>query len=151
MKAHLDIREVNGYSVRYTDVYPADALRPPIRCMLYIGLPDNSQFVGPQRPQALAEHIWRSKGPSGENKEYLFMLGRALRDLDRDSGDRHVEDLVRRVAGMEEVEGRREGRGMGGEGGETDVVEARFVEAIDTELTRVGITDEQEEVEKVHR
>lgn len=36
--------------------------------MVYIGLPDNPQFLGPQDPQALAEHVVRSRGPSGENK-----------------------------------------------------------------------------------
>lgn len=143
VKAYLDIREINGYSVRYTDFHPADPSLRPIRCLVYIGLPSNDQFVGPQDPQKLAEHIRKSRGPSGENKEYLFMLERALQDLDKGSGDRHVEDLAARVKVIEEKHMRQieNGVGAGGEG--------RAAEAIDLELSKVGSTDEQEEVEKL--
>jgi cation transport protein ChaC len=76
----------------------------PIRCLVYIGLPENPQFLGPQDPEALARRIVGSKGPSGENREYLYNLGEALRGLGRESGDRHVEDLVRRCRAIEEGE-----------------------------------------------
>ncbi len=144
VKAYLDIREINGYSIRYTDIHPADPSVAPITCMVYIGLPNNSQFVGPQDPQTLAEHIWKSQGPSGENKEYLFMLERALRDLDQVSGDKHVEDLARRVRRIEQAQANRSGTEMVDDGGEV-----KAAQAFDTELTRIGTTDEQEEVEKV--
>ena len=143
VKAYLDIREINGYSIRYTDIHPADPALPPIRCMVYIGLPSNDQFTGPQDPQKLAEHICRSRGPSGENKEYLFMLERSLQDLDPGSGDKHVEDLAARVKAIEEKHAHQMGNGVGGAGGE-----ARAAEAVNLELTKVGSTDEQEEVEK---
>ena len=57
--------------------------------------------MGVQDPQALAEHIARSKGPSGENVEYLFMLERALGELGEGSGDEHVKDLADRVREIE--------------------------------------------------
>ena len=63
---------------------------------MYIGLPDNPQFMGPQNPQALAEHIVRSRGPSGKNVDYLYELETALNGLSQDSGDEHVTDLARR-------------------------------------------------------
>lgn len=74
----------------------------PIKCLVYIGLPENPQFVGPQDPQKLAEHIVRSRGPSGENTEYVYMLEEALEQLRKDTGtegeiDEHVVDLARRV------------------------------------------------------
>lgn len=76
----------------------------PINCLVYIGLPTNPQFLGPQDPQALAEHIVRSRGPSGENKEYVYMLDQALEQLRVDAGldadfevDEHVADVARRV------------------------------------------------------
>ena len=68
---------------------------------MYIGLPNNPQFTGVQDPQALSEHIFRSKGPSGQNKEYLFMLEKALHDLGSGSGDKHVEDLADRVRNLQ--------------------------------------------------
>ena len=53
--------------------------------------------MGPQEPQQLAEHIASSRGPSGENDEYLFMLEKALTSLGPESGDAHVQDLAERV------------------------------------------------------
>ena len=94
---YLDIREINGYSIQYTQFHPEDSSIPPIRCLVYIGLPDNPQFLGPQEPQALAEHIVGSVGPSGENREYLFMLEKALVELGKESGDNHIQDLATRV------------------------------------------------------
>ena len=101
VKAYLDIREINGYSIQHTDFHPADPPLLPIKCTVYIGLPNNPQFMGAQDPQALAEHISRSTGPSGENKEYLFMLEQALENLSDRSGDGHIKDLARRVRAIE--------------------------------------------------
>lgn len=128
MKEYLDIREINGYSIQYTPfnsqtpdpkqqdmsatfqtITPApDAeltnIPHPIKCLVYIGLPDNPQFLGPQDPQALAEKIVQSRGPSGENRDYLYQLEEALRNLSEESADEHVFDLARRCR---EVEARR--------------------------------------------
>ena len=65
VKDYLDIREINGYTIHYTPFHPAADGAPPIRTLVYIGTPENPQFTGPQDPQALAEHIYRSEGPSG--------------------------------------------------------------------------------------
>jgi hypothetical protein len=46
------------------------------------------------------------KGPSGENKEYLYNLEKALLGLSRESGDAHVSDLVGRCRALEREEGR---------------------------------------------
>lgn len=72
-----------------------------IKCLCYIGLPDNPQFLGPQDPQALAEHIMISRGPSGENKDYLYQLEEALDGLSKESGDEHISDLARRCREIE--------------------------------------------------
>ena len=97
MQEYLDIREINGYSIQYTPFWPSDRDLPSIKCLVYIGLPDNPQFMGPQDPQALAMHINHSRGPSGENAEYLLMLEQALKGLGKESGDEHVQDLADRV------------------------------------------------------
>jgi glutathione-specific gamma-glutamylcyclotransferase len=103
VQEYLDIREINGYSIHYTAFYPAalSSCKGPIHTMVYIGTPDNPQFVGPQDPQELAEHIWRSRGPSGENKEYLLELADSLEGLSPESGDDHVRDLAARVRAIE--------------------------------------------------
>ena len=81
---------------------------------MYVGLPDNPQFVGLQDPESLAAHILRSSGPSGLNKEYLYELEKALMELrgsdyegPDESRDEHVSDLVercRRLEAIKEVE-----------------------------------------------
>ena len=97
MKEYLDIREINGYSIQRTPFHAGDESREPFSCLVYIGLPDNPQFLGVQDPQALAQHILRSRGPSGANSEYLLMLEDALDNLDEASGDGHVKDLANRI------------------------------------------------------
>ncbi|KAK3299058.1 ChaC-like protein-domain-containing protein [Chaetomium fimeti] len=123
VKEYLDIREINGYTIHYTPFHPAATAAPtnpaqhphdhhhhhhpgPIRTLVYIGTPDNDQFVGPQDPQQLAEHIYRSTGPSGPNRDYLWGLEAALDELSPESGDEHVTDLsnrLRAVAAREEA------------------------------------------------
>ncbi|PSR97502.1 ChaC-like protein-domain-containing protein [Coniella lustricola] len=127
VKEYLDIREINGYSIHYTAFQPASIASPPrpsgyststcssppscasigaiaahegqhpIRTLVYIGTPDNDQFTGPQDIQTLAEHIYRSEGPSGLNRDYLLHLDTALRSLSPESGDEHITDLSNRV------------------------------------------------------
>ncbi|KAF2682755.1 ChaC-domain-containing protein [Lentithecium fluviatile CBS 122367] len=121
--------------------------QPPIRCLVYIGLPENPQFLGPQDPDALARHILKSRGPSGENREYLFFLEKALLELSRESGDKHVSDLVRRCKEIEREEAKdEEGEEVQEGGDDGDGVEAD--EAAGALLRKVGSTEEHEEVEK---
>lgn len=124
---------MNGYSVQYTQFYAAanattedSSTRPSadfteisptkqnpefIKCLVYVGLPENPQYVGPQDLDDLAAHILRSSGPSGPNKEYLYALEEALKgliangangvDLDEDR-DEHIFDLARKCRQLEE-------------------------------------------------
>lgn len=87
----------------------------------------------------LASHILKSKGPSGENKEYLYLLEKSLLELSKDSGDAHVSDLVMRAKSIEA--GAKEDIEE-----ETEDDERR--EAHGEPLHKVGSTEEQEEVEK---
>ena len=100
VKDYLDIREINGYTIHYTPFHPADG-SATIKTLVYIGTPDNDQFTGPQDPQALAEHIYRSEGPSGLNRDYLLGLEKALDELSPESGDAHITDLSNRVREIE--------------------------------------------------
>lgn len=117
MKAYLDIREINGYSIQYTAFHPAtktdhgaetiDRVPEPIHCLVYIGLPTNPQYLGPQEPHALAEKIVRSRGPSGENREYLYQLEEALNGMGEVMVDEHVTDLARRCREIEKCDHER--------------------------------------------
>lgn len=132
VKDYLDIREINGYTIHYTPFHPADG-SASIRCLVYIGTPDNEQFVGPQDPQQLAEHIFKSQGPSGLNKDYLLHLETALNDLSPESGDAHITDLADRVRKLEQ----------------TGKIQSPTPDAAaDHHLKKVHSTDEQEETEK---
>ncbi|WYZ42914.1 hypothetical protein EsH8_VI_000613 [Colletotrichum jinshuiense] len=110
VKDYLDIREINGYTIHYAPFYPADGSEP-IRTLVYIGTPDNDQFVGPQDPQALAAHIHKSRGPSGPNIDYLLGLEKALNELSPESGDVHVTDLSDRVRAVIAAEHKASGAG----------------------------------------
>jgi glutathione-specific gamma-glutamylcyclotransferase len=135
VKEYLDIREINGYTIHHTPFHPSSPSGGPrIRTLVYIGTPDNDQFVGPQDPQALAEHISRSAGPSGPNPDYLFGLEAALAALGPESGDEHVTDLADRL------------RAIMAEGG--GVVVGSQQQQQCHGFQRAGSVDEQEETEK---
>lgn len=133
VREYLDIREINGYTIHYTPFSPSDGSET-IKTLVYIGTPDNDQFMGPQDPQKLAEHIYKSVGPSGPNIDYLLSLEVALDSLSSESGDEHIKDLANRVRMIEQ-------RVVGDNSHATE-------QAIDHELKKIGSTDEQEELEK---
>lgn len=118
VKKYLDIREINGYSIQYTTFFPCNTAstadrgftsrtgrsldlpanektQPILDCLVYIGLPNNPQFLGLQDPRDVAKVIATRQGPSGRNDEYLFMLKSALEELGVQ--DDHVDDLVKQV------------------------------------------------------
>ncbi|KAK2737531.1 hypothetical protein FQN55_001034 [Onygenales sp. PD_40] len=134
--AYLDDREIDGYSVHFTPFHPSSSIptttpttttakQPPITCLVYIGLPTNAQFLrdpADRDPAAVAAVISKSRGLSGENREYLYLLERVLEDEGFGVGglglgvgngaDKHVADLARRVREIEAVEGKGDGIGM---------------------------------------
>ncbi|KAK7741430.1 hypothetical protein SLS63_000984 [Diaporthe eres] len=153
VKEYLDIREINGYTIHYTPFSPASDPEKPIRTLVYIGTPDNDQFVGPQDTQALAEHIYRSEGPSGLNRDYLLGLDKALQELSPESGDEHVTDLSERVRAIISREEERGGGRKGGVGAPaTKNVVSQGSDAAAGALhdsKKVGNVDQNEETEKV--
>ena len=126
---YLDMREINGYSIHYTDFYPflsssSSSFSPALarvipHTLLYIGLPSNPSFLGPQSPHHVADVIRRSEGISGTNAEYLFRLEESLAELGPGAVDLHVSGLVERVKGRG-FGGEGEGEGDGEGGGEGD-------------------------------
>ena len=83
---YLDHREKNGYLRHVVDIhFSADE---SVSGVIYIADEDNAAYLGPATEQAIAEHIAASSGPSGPNREYVYRLADALRELD--FTDRHV-------------------------------------------------------------
>ncbi|KAK4938626.1 hypothetical protein LTR10_020977 [Elasticomyces elasticus] len=129
VQEYLDIREINGYSIQYTPFHPADPALPDLNCLVYIGMPDNPQFLGALEPQNVANTINASIGPSGENREYLLHLEKALEDLSPNSHDEHISDLARRVRAL--------------------TPPSRHSQHLaKPDLRKVSSTEEQEEIEK---
>lgn len=131
VQEYLDIREINGYSIQYTPFHPADRSDPDINCLVYIGMPDNPQFLGALNPADVASKINDSVGPSGENREYLLQLEESLQNLSPDASDEHVSDLARRLKKLP-----------------PRIKDLAAIEVTESHLHRVGSTEEQEEIEK---
>ncbi|KAJ7477334.1 ChaC-like protein [Mycena latifolia] len=101
VRAYLDYREKDGYTMETIPIYGfvdgAETVIIP-NAICYVGRKDNPSFIGSEPLSALAHRIWVSEGPSGLNKEYLYKLAEAVRQLSPDSYDSHLfalEGMVR--------------------------------------------------------
>lgn len=88
---HLDHREKNGYLRFNTPLHFEGGTE--VDGLVYIATNTNVAFLGPASEADIAEHIAKSKGPSGSNDEYLFLLAQALRELN--AHDQHVFTIER--------------------------------------------------------
>ncbi|KAJ6460081.1 ChaC-like protein [Mycena vitilis] len=101
VRAYLDHREKDGYTMETMPIYGVvDGTETVIisNAYCYVGRKDNPSFIGSEPLPALARRIWVSVGPSGPNKEYLYNLADAVRELSPASYDKHLfalEDLVK--------------------------------------------------------
>ncbi|GAC93559.1 hypothetical protein PHSY_001124 [Pseudozyma hubeiensis SY62] len=109
VRQYLDYREKNGYSAMHVPLYtklPEEqggeeevVLK---NALVYVGLPSNPAFVGPQSLDALAQRIYTCAGPSGPNPEYLLNLAKAVRELAPQSVDQHLFSLEKRLLLLQE-------------------------------------------------
>jgi len=74
----------------------------------YIGRTDNPSFIGSESLESLTDRIWRSVGPSGPNKDYLYELAEAVRKLAPESYDSHLYSLETRLRKLDEGSGDRD-------------------------------------------
>lgn len=104
VRAYLDHREKNGYTPLWEPIYGfRDTLVPSIlvpSALVYVGLPDNPAFVGPEPLDQLAERIFTCEGPSGRNDEYLLRLADAVRVLTPQSADHYLFSLEQKVLAL---------------------------------------------------
>ena len=101
---YLDFREKGGYSRHVVAVYATpDAAEPIVpRALLYSATVDNALHLGPRPLADMAAQIATCTGPSGPNREYLFLLADALRS--HQVHDDHVFDLERAVRQLVDAE-----------------------------------------------
>ncbi|KAG8970443.1 hypothetical protein FRC03_008640 [Tulasnella sp. 419] len=104
VKAYLDYREKDGYTEETIDVWGiVDGKEQVVvrNATVYVGRPDNPSFVGCEPIDQLARHIWKSEGPSGKNKEYLYKLAESVKALAPESYDSHLDALETRVKALD--------------------------------------------------
>ena len=88
--ADLDVREQGGYA-QHTVRAATD--RGTIDAMVYLATPDNPNWLGPAPVEAMVAQIRASRGPSGDNLDYLLQLDDSLRAAGIE--DEHVARLAR--------------------------------------------------------
>ena len=96
---YLNFREKCGYSLKEVMFYPLDksiSNNQAIICVCYLANEQNP-YYSPQTDLALVSHqIFQTRGPSGENREYLYMLCKALREL----VNQHFQSDYENIKGM---------------------------------------------------
>ncbi|KIM47334.1 hypothetical protein M413DRAFT_440776 [Hebeloma cylindrosporum] len=104
VRDYLDYREKDGYTMETLDIHGinADGNETVIihNGYCYVGRNDNPSFIGSEPLNVLGHRIWQSVGPSGPNKDYLFKLADAIRELSPNSYDSHLfalEAIVREL------------------------------------------------------
>lgn len=90
---HLDHREKNGYLRETIDIHLSGGRI--VKGFVYIGDRNSDVFLGPTPIAQLAEHIFYSKGPSGENAEYVYQMANALREHEVE--DEHVFNIEKHL------------------------------------------------------
>ncbi|GBP82127.1 Putative glutathione-specific gamma-glutamylcyclotransferase 2 [Eumeta japonica] len=98
--SHLDFREKNGYSKQIVTFHPADKSIQPFSLIIYVATEENESFAGPDSIENIAKQIISCHGPSGSNKEYVYNLAKAMRDIAPNIEDEHlfsIEEAVRKI------------------------------------------------------
>lgn len=99
VKRLLDIREKDGYSIEFVDVFQTNQTEPVLaQVLVYVGDSKNPSFAGASTLEDTAQIISRAEGPSGTNREYLFKLCDSLRQHRPDhSLDPYLQQLESKV------------------------------------------------------
>ncbi|KAF5376855.1 hypothetical protein D9615_007288 [Tricholomella constricta] len=108
VRDYLDYREKDGYTMETLDIYGMDGDKEQVivhDAFCYVGHDNNPSFVGSEPLDTLAERIWASVGPSGRNKDYLYNLVNAVRDLSPSSYDSHLYALEAKVRALDAQHG----------------------------------------------
>lgn len=91
--AHLDYREKGGYRLEEVELAFADLSRAAERGLMYHAAVGNPNYLGEAPSADIAAQVRRSRGPSGDNLEYVVELAEALRAMGAE--DPHVFEIER--------------------------------------------------------
>lgn len=91
--AELDQREKAGFDRHMLPLLDGPSGVAFAQGLVYVARADNPHFLGPLDERSIAQHVARSHGPSGANREYVERLEVALRELG--IVDPHVDEIVR--------------------------------------------------------
>lgn len=100
---HLDFREKNGYERRLVQFHSLDSSKPNEtidNIVIYVATKDNESYAGHMNDlNDIANQIFDAHGPSGSNREYLYRLADAMRQLfpNVDHYDEHLFELEKLV------------------------------------------------------
>lgn len=92
---NLHFREKCGYSLKQVTFYPEDdSACQPIYCICYYANEDNPYYSPNDDLSLISAQIYKSIGPSGTNREYLFNLCNALRILLKNLNEKYGNDEI---------------------------------------------------------
>lgn len=106
---HLDFREKNGYERCLVRFHPLDTANPDEtidNIVIYVATKDNESYAGHRNDlDDIANQIFDAHGPSGSNREYLYRLADAMRQLFPNVGhyDEHLFELEKLVKERERI------------------------------------------------
>ena len=87
---HLDGREQNGYHRHEVELL--DEAGAFARAVVFVAGPGNPAYLGDAPLEAIVRQVRAARGPSGDNREYVVELARALRALG--APDPYLEEVV---------------------------------------------------------
>lgn len=90
--AHLDHRESGGYERYNFQLYASQGGPRTGSALAYVATPDNPEYLGEASARDIAAQVARSYGPSGQNREYVIELQRALEG--HGIRDTHIEEVA---------------------------------------------------------
>lgn len=91
---HLDWREKGGYARHTVELHGEDD-HPFAHGVVFVASPDNPLFLGEAPLESIVAQVRSARGPSGDNREYVVELARALRELG--APDDHLESIARHL------------------------------------------------------
>lgn len=99
---HLDFREKNGYERHATHFYPYSPDHgtsfSPQDIVVYVATEQNDSYVGHINDlDLIADQVYLAEGPSGTNREYVYKLANAVRQLFPGEVDAHLFALEEKV------------------------------------------------------
>lgn len=104
---HLDFREKNGYKRVNVKFYPttdSNQTVDPLDLIVYVATEDNCSYAGHTDIPDLAAQVISATGPSGRNRDYVYNLAKAFRELFPGEHDEHLFALEEEVKRQEAKE-----------------------------------------------